>query len=75
MKRSCWGCRALKLSQTSFSCELGYAQTDNAGGVKIPIKPVVQCPKPLTVKEFVRLYSGGEPAYKLPPKRKQNKKR
>lgn len=60
MKRSCWRCQALKLSQTSFSCELGYPQTDREGGIKIPIKPVVQCPKPLTIKEFVRLYSGGD---------------
>lgn len=51
MKKSCDGCKALdELSDyLALSCKLGYQITPK--GI-----PLEECPKPRTIKEFVKLH-------------------
>lgn len=52
MKRTCDGCRALDLSQIGgMVCDLGH-DIDRKKGI-----PKEECPKPKTIKEYLRLLS------------------
>lgn len=49
MKKTCNGCRAeeyVDLSVIKLGCSLGYKTKDG--------KPLEECPKPTTIKAFVR---------------------
>lgn len=54
MKKSCLGCSALN---NSFKhCFLGYkTATYDILGVPSGVKPLEECPKPRTIKEFIEL--------------------
>jgi hypothetical protein len=59
MKRTCNGCKALKLGNGAFYCGLGYnvEQIGDNKGYDIPVgsKPVEDCPKPMTDKEYEKI--------------------
>lgn len=58
MKKSCLDCKALNDSSRSSSCNLKYkTQTYNICGMPIGLKPLEECPKPKTTKEYMKLYS------------------
>jgi len=54
MKKSCLECKALNIRFNS--CTLGYKTiTYNIMGMPVGLKPLEDCPKPKTIKEYVRL--------------------
>ena len=54
MKKSCLDCKALNIRV----CSLGYkTETYNIMSIPCGIKPLEDCPKPKTIKEFVNLYN------------------
>lgn len=58
MKRSCENCKALGLYP--IKCDLGYKIIiKTLSFVEVSAKPLEQCPKPRTIKEYFRLAIGG----------------
>jgi len=52
MKRTCLGCRALRCehgTHNPYKCSIGYEIERSVG------TPLVQCPKPITIKELIYL--------------------
>lgn len=57
IKRTCNACKALNEdSFYGFICSLGYP-IDNVSyeNLIISAKPKIECPKPLTLKEYIKL--------------------
>ena len=61
IKRTCNGCRASSEINNKFICVLGYPIKQVYSDWKellfpISAKPLAECPKPKTMKQFVKLY-------------------
>lgn len=59
MKKNCNGCKALMYDQKrsgAYFCALGYANTigGSINGIVIRMKPLEDCPKPLTNKVYAQ---------------------
>lgn len=56
MKRTCNGCKALRLGNGAFYCALGYNVSqvgENKGyDISVGAKPLEECPKPMSDKEY-----------------------
>lgn len=56
MKKQCGRCRALEMAGGHYWCDLGYSTKYKikATGLYVLV-PTSSCPKPLTIKNFLRL--------------------
>lgn len=61
MKRTCNGCKALRLGNGSFYCVLGYnvkqLGLEKGYDISVGARPLEECPKPTTQKYFNELIS------------------
>ena len=58
MKKTCEGCRALSLYP--MRCDLGKKiKIKTINDINVSAKPLEECPKPRTIKEYICLMRGG----------------
>lgn len=54
MKKSCLDCKAF--NESFNCCQIGYkTESYKILGEPIGVKPIEECPKPKTIKEYIRL--------------------